>query len=272
LVKLLVAAGARIDPETEEEMGAVASAAWGGHLQIVKYLVEEAGADVWHAGYRGEMPLMWAADNGHADVVAYLLDRPGMDMDVRQRALGIACRNGHLQVVQLMVAAGAKVELQGRVGMGAVAEAAYGGHLQIVRYLVEEAGADEGRPDSDGFTPLMWAADNGHADVVGYLLGRPGLSMHAETERGERAIDFATFQGHQEVVALFVAAEAGVKLRAEFGAGVLAPATAGDSLGVDNHVVGKAGAEECAVPGISGTTRFTHMHQVRVMRYICDPL
>jgi ankyrin repeat protein len=107
----------------------------------------------------------------------------------------------------------------------------------------------------------MWAADKGHADVVAYLRGRPGMNIHAETERGERAIDLATFQGHQEVVTPFVAAEARVKLHAEFGAGVLAPATAGDSLEVDNHVVGKAGADEWRA-GIGETTRLTHRQQV----------
>jgi ankyrin repeat protein len=41
--------------------------------------------------------------------------------------------------------------------------------LDVVKYLVEEKGADVKAADKDGYTPLHRAARNGNLDVVKYL-------------------------------------------------------------------------------------------------------
>jgi ankyrin repeat protein len=172
VVKLLVRAGAKVNAQASNKSppGALASAARGGHLHVVKYLVEEAGADERHAGSGGWTPLLWAAEKGHPDIVAYLLGRPGISIHAKtkkgSRALDLACRSGHLEVVKLLVGAGVRGESHLNE---ALAEAASEGHLPVVRYLVEEAGADERRADEDGMAPLMVAAEMGHDDVVAYL-------------------------------------------------------------------------------------------------------
>jgi ankyrin repeat protein len=43
---------------------------------------------------------------------------------------------------------------------------AYYGELDVVKYLVEEKGADVKTADKDGDTPLHWAAENGELDVI----------------------------------------------------------------------------------------------------------
>ena len=50
-----------------------------GHLDIARYLVEEAGADPWHRNGEGMSPLDLAAYNGHLEVVRYLIEERGMD-------------------------------------------------------------------------------------------------------------------------------------------------------------------------------------------------
>ena len=44
-------------------------------------------------------------------------------------------------------------------------EAAYNGHLDIVKALIE-AGANVNKADSDGYTPIYGATCNRHLDVV----------------------------------------------------------------------------------------------------------
>jgi ankyrin repeat protein len=78
---------------------------------------------------------------------------------------------GVVEVVKLLVAAGARVDSQATDDSGPLGEAASGGHLQVVKYLVEEVGVDVGRTSSHGATPLMVAVRNGHGDVVNYMRG-----------------------------------------------------------------------------------------------------
>ena len=47
-----------------------------GHLEIVKYLIEEQGCDP-HSG--GEFSLMEACEKDHLDIVKYLIEEQGCD-------------------------------------------------------------------------------------------------------------------------------------------------------------------------------------------------
>jgi ankyrin repeat protein len=188
LVKLLVGAGARVDPQARnqwlawapwanrqasDDWGALSSAALGGHLQVVEYLVREAGANKGCVGRGGQTPLVVAVEKCRVQIVKFLLDGPHIDVNARtaegRGALDFACRAGNLEMVKLLVAAGARVNPQDSKEWGALSSAAYGGHLQVVKYLVDEAGADDRCVDRDGNTPRMVAADKGHVDIEEYL-------------------------------------------------------------------------------------------------------
>jgi ankyrin repeat protein len=255
VVKLLVAEGARVDPQDSYTRGALAEAAVAGHLHVVKYLVEEAGADERRAAdlFR-TTPLLWAADEGQAEIVAYLLGRPGGSNEVKGdrgcRAVDFACRKGHLEVVKLLVGAGARVIPRARDVMGSLASAIIGGHLQLVRYLVEEAGADERRAGLDGRTPLILAADKGDADIMAYLLDRSRVNIDAKAANGDTALEVAYRNGHLEVVKLLVAAGARVNPQSSDEHGVLMTARLGGNVQVVRYLVEEAGADEQRVgPG-----------------------
>ncbi|MEK7859683.1 MAG: ankyrin repeat domain-containing protein [Elusimicrobiota bacterium] len=76
LVKLLLAAGAKVQPESGFPLHAAARA---GHLETVKALVD-AGASVDALDARGATALIEAAKDGREDVVAFLLSK-GADVD-----------------------------------------------------------------------------------------------------------------------------------------------------------------------------------------------
>ena len=52
--------------------------------------------------------------------------------------------------------------------------AAYSGHLEVVKWLVEEHGADVSMESRDGYTPLMCAAKNGHKEPHSRWRGQHG--------------------------------------------------------------------------------------------------
>jgi ankyrin repeat protein len=51
-------------------------------------------------------------------------------------------------------------------GWTSLSVAAYNGHLDVMRCLVKDFGADVNQADQDGDTPLSIAADAGNLDVV----------------------------------------------------------------------------------------------------------
>jgi ankyrin repeat protein len=67
-----------------------------------------------------------------------------------------AARNGHLEIVQALLKAGASVNKANHLGETPLYIAAENGHVKIVRTLIE-AGADVNVPDNKGLTPLQAA-------------------------------------------------------------------------------------------------------------------
>lgn len=55
------------------------------------------------------------------------------------------------------------------------------GHLEVVKYLVEEAGCDPIALTRDKATMVHRAARRGHLEVVKYLVEEAGVDPHAKT-------------------------------------------------------------------------------------------
>ncbi|CBJ31288.1 ankyrin repeat protein [Ectocarpus siliculosus] len=52
--------------------------------------------------------------------------------------------------------------------------ASFGGHLDVVRWLVKTAGADAQAANTDGCTPLFFACERGHLGVAQWLVREAG--------------------------------------------------------------------------------------------------
>ena len=83
----------------------------------------------------------------------------------------MAATGGHLEVVRTLLEVGAdKDKATTDTGATPLFTAAVIGHLEVVRTLLE-AGADKDKASTDtGATPLFMAAENGHLEVVRTLL------------------------------------------------------------------------------------------------------
>lgn len=51
------------------------------------------------------------------------------------------------------------------------------GHLDVVRWLVNTAGADADRANNDGCTPLFFACEKGHLGVAQWLVREAGAKV-----------------------------------------------------------------------------------------------
>ena len=141
------------------------NAAKFGHPEAVKFLVEEAGADVESKDSYGITPLSRAAQHGHLEVVKFLVEEAGSDVESKDSygitPLSHAAKNGHLEVVEFLVKEAepkANVESKDLSQMTPLSWAAENGPPEPVDFLVYEGGADVESKDLYGRTPLSRAA------------------------------------------------------------------------------------------------------------------
>jgi ankyrin repeat protein len=187
-------------------MTPVYAAVIGGHLETVRALVREFGADARAANVEGYTPVSAAALGGHTACVRALVRECGADANTRNldgiTPVLVASFKGHTACVRALVQeCDADLSAADFAGMTPVYAAAIGGHLETVRALVREFGADVNTPSSRDFTALGAAAHRGDAAMAWTLVRECGaeldrarqqrqafaMALHARLGRGSRA-------------------------------------------------------------------------------------
>ena len=200
------------------------SAAGGGHLDVVKRLLQEK-ADVNAAaapGSGGRTALQAAAGGGHLDVVERLLQEK-TDVNAAagsgsRTALQAAAEGGHLDVVERLLQEKANVNAAAARSGGrtALQAAAGGGHLDVVeRLLQEKANVNAAAAGYGGRAALQAAAEGGHLDVVERLLQeKANVNAAADAYHGRTALQAAAGGGHLDVVERLLQEKANVNAAA----------------------------------------------------------
>ncbi|KAH0553143.1 hypothetical protein GP486_006671, partial [Trichoglossum hirsutum] len=96
---------------------------------------------------------------------------------------------------------------------------AYFGLIDIMaKLLLVKDGVDPDSRDTDGQTPLLWAARNGHEAVVKLLFVKYGVNPDPEAINGRTPLSRAAENGHEAVVELLLAKD-GVDLNSKDSGG-----------------------------------------------------
>ncbi|KAL3115445.1 hypothetical protein niasHT_020118 [Heterodera trifolii] len=145
-----------------------------GHFQIVKLLVEEGNADIEVADSDGDTAFLCALMGKKLDIGNYLIAR-GARTD-RTNKFGISplhifVKKGDFALCKFLVENGANVNQKTTVSghVTPLLIACAEGHLQIVKLLVEKGNADIEVADSDGDTPLTLALMEHNFKIARYL-------------------------------------------------------------------------------------------------------
>jgi hypothetical protein len=126
--------------------------------------------------YRRFMALIAAAEKGNVRSARALI-RNGVDVNGRgvgddvaptNRPLAVAAEHGHLEVVEVLLAAGAKVDSCCCACTTALHYAIRGGHTKIVARLLEAGASPELRYDGR-LSPLELARQSGNPEIVRLL-------------------------------------------------------------------------------------------------------
>jgi uncharacterized protein len=174
-------------------------------------------------------PVADAAMRGDKDTLRTLL-KQGADVNQSQgdgmTALHWAATSGNMEIVEMLLYAGANVRATTRLGgYTPLHVASQAGGAAVIDALAK-AGADVDAATSTGATPLMLAATSGSTDTVQRLLDRGAKIDAVDKANEETALMFAAALDRAEVVRLLVERGANVTLTAKVidrGNGPLAP-------------------------------------------------
>ena len=140
--------------------------------------------------------------------------RAGED-GLRLSTLHSACREGTLNVVKLLVEAGADVCVADEEENTCLMLASRKGHIDTVRYLVSLPGMNVNQRDSEGNTALHVAVREQHAEVAQVLIDA-GADVNRRAS-GDTPLFLAIRKGSLDMVKLLVRAGAGVCIADEEG-------------------------------------------------------
>ncbi|PIO65957.1 ankyrin repeat protein [Teladorsagia circumcincta] len=166
-----VAGTVSFDGETIYGAPALWAASAAGKFEVVRILVEEAGANINQTTNTSSTPLRGACYDGHLEIVKYLVEH-GADIEVANQhghtSLMIAAYRQKVEVVKYLISCGADVNRSSKKGNTAMHDAVEGENAEVCALLLE-AGARL-VPDEFGVCPLMCAVMIGADWILSMLL------------------------------------------------------------------------------------------------------
>jgi hypothetical protein len=181
-------------------------AAENGHVNLVQYFMSElrvgANGESRHGGFGS--PICMAAKGGHLDVVRLLVEAKADT----EASLGYATQYGHLHVVTYLLSKLPDLAISRQSDNPFFLAAKYG-HLDILRLLAKMKGLDVNKSEYSGVTPLSAASENGHLDVITWLvIEMKAKSYTCSSGSGSEGkcspVCVAIKAGHYKVVEFFV--------------------------------------------------------------------
>lgn len=191
MIQLLLSKKADVEAKDDTRRTALLWAAATGKTEVVQLLLSgefATAADVSASNNRGRTALHLACENGHEAVVSLLLVHgadPGAESDGGWTPLHHAAEKGHLEIMKLLLDTEANVNAKLSNGMTPLhwasisssflygeintKQAAFNGHLEVVRALLTRPEANLAFKDTFDRTPMLCAAEKYHGDIVELL-------------------------------------------------------------------------------------------------------
>ena len=165
-----------------------------GNFDVVSILLDSkvASANILNkAGYTCSMLISLAVirNETHRAVVKRLFALADVNMRASQHgqtAIMLAVSHGRLDMVQLLLEAGADVNIRDEDGSTALMCAAEHGHVEIVKLLMHHPDINLAATDNDGLTALSVAMEAGHRDIGVLLYANMSFSRGASPHSSMR--------------------------------------------------------------------------------------
>lgn len=126
-----------------------------------------------------------------------------------------SCRNGHLYVLQLLIAHGADPSLSDSQGFNTLHLVTHSSMVMPLLYILHQPVAVDAK-DSDGHTALMWAAYQGDAISLDLLLHQ-SASPNTRDNSGLSPLHWAVVKGNAVCIRRLIEAGANLDIKDEQG-------------------------------------------------------
>lgn len=173
----LIENGAPVDTVDYENRTALHLAATNGQQEVVKFLIDECGANTNPVDRFGASPMDDAIRAKHLVVVEYLREHGGNEqMAKKDRSMDLcaAAQQGNLTALRVLVVQGTDVNQGDYDNRTAAHLAAVEGHEHVLRFLFTEANANPNVIDRWGHTPLDDAIKAKQPDAIDYIQSQGG--------------------------------------------------------------------------------------------------
>ncbi|UZJ51434.1 hypothetical protein CBS101457_000754 [Exobasidium rhododendri] len=180
------------------------SAAQRGDTALITHLISTSRATANDRDQENISPLHWAAINAHVPTCKLLIDLgaevDAVGGDLEATPLQWAARNGHLYVMNLLLQHGADPTFTDAQGFNTLHLTVHSSAVMPLVLLLQHpafsAVSSLDSPDSQGHTPLMWAAYQGDAISVDLLLAH-GADVHRSDAVGLSPMHWAVVKGNR---------------------------------------------------------------------------
>ncbi|KAH8834294.1 hypothetical protein DL96DRAFT_1676459 [Flagelloscypha sp. PMI_526] len=250
--RLLLHNGARVDFCGDNE-NALEAAARCGHLEIVKFLLEN-GTDVNATGRVSRTALRAAVSARHLEISKFLLEK-GANVNAMGEhnvtALQAAAYGGDLEMCKFLLEKGADINATGgEFGTTLHSALAWGGNLEMVKFFWEK-GANINATGGEYGSALQAAAFHQDLEIVKFLIEK-GADVNATGGEYGSALHAAVDVGNFEIVKCLL--ENGTDVNATGGmyGGALQVAAYSENLEIVEFLL-KKGANVNACGGMFGT-------------------
>lgn len=179
VVEKLLAHGASATIKDKDQVTALMSAASQGHLDVSKLLIEQK-VEVDAVAASGGSALMFAAGAGHLSVCELLISH-GADVNKL-----VVATPEYIEHVTEAIAKGSEDVEPHKDGVTSLHVAALGGHLDVVKLLLEHK-ADPRAKDDEDQTPLLNAVSGNYGEVAYALVENGADPNDAYIDEDQRA-------------------------------------------------------------------------------------
>lgn len=199
MVSLLLQAGVKINPrECILHNTPLHLAAQNGHIKIVELLLKAGALDALQNN-PDDSPFHFVFEGERTTVVRKNGPAKNSSLNVYgETPLSLAVQGGHIEIVRLLLQAGADSNVQNIEGRTAIFWAVLGRYTEIVALLLD-TGANSNLQDKNGDTAIFLAVLQGDIKTV-LLLIKNGANIEIKNIHGLTPLHVASMKGHDNIV------------------------------------------------------------------------
>lgn len=205
VMRYLVSNKADIDLAQSEGKTALMLATEKNDLETISYLID-AGAQIDIVDAKGCTAFLYAVLYDNNDIAKTLLNKSKDSVDKDSvdgfTPLMVAANNKNIEMVRMIVTAGANINKVDSYGRSAFTYAVAKNSMDVAEYLMEN-GADVTLVDVNDANAFMYASSNNNTDIMSYIL-KKDVDVNFTDARGWTALMYAAEHNAFEAAQLLI--------------------------------------------------------------------